>query len=179
MAAPKTETYQGTRLTFQSSKSFEEVMDKLYSSIGGPERIGGWKKPVYGVTAENFEEARKKFEERIRGVLGLHEFMIFEVFDHGSWIPLYGVGSGLKSKRIILGNPLIAITMIRHDFTAGLAVPVEVLVSEVMVGEEKRTQVMYNLPSGLIAGVNKKEELVAAAEALDAKLEMLVRWVCE
>lgn len=69
--------------------------------------------------------------------------------------------------------------MIRHDFTAGLAVPVEVLVSEVLVGEEKKTEVMYNLPSGLIAGVNRDEGLVAAAEALDAKLEKLVRWVCE
>lgn len=36
----------------------------------------------------------------------------------------------MKSKRIILGNPLIAITMLKHDMTAGLAVPVELLVLE-------------------------------------------------
>ena len=32
--------------------------------------------------------------------------------------------------RWIFGNPLIAITMIRHDLTAGLFAPVEILVTE-------------------------------------------------
>lgn len=82
MPTPKTETYNGTRLTFQSSKSFDDVMQKLYSSIGGPERIGRWKKPVYGVPAENSEAARERFEEGIKGALGPHEFMIFEVNKH-------------------------------------------------------------------------------------------------
>ncbi|CZR67771.1 uncharacterized protein PAC_17670 [Phialocephala subalpina] len=196
MASPKIETYQGTRLTFQSPKFFDEVMQKLYFSIGGPDRIGSWKRPVHSVTIST-EEARERFEEGIKAVLGPHEFMIFkrgewfgrvglgmraddrQEFDHGSWIPFYGVGDGLKSKRIILGNPMIAITMLKHDITAGLAVPVEVLVSEVLVGGEKKTEVMYNLPSGLIAGINKDENLVEAVGKLDEKLERLVRWVCQ
>jgi hypothetical protein len=43
---------------------------------------------------------------------------------------LYEVGGGLQAKRIISGNPLIAITMLKHDLTAGLAVPVELLILE-------------------------------------------------
>lgn len=96
--------------------------------------------------------------------------------DHGSWIPLYNVGSGLKCKRVILGNPLIAITMLKHNINAGLFVPVEVLVKEIQGGG---TEIIYNLPSGLIAGLNRDEKLVEAAEALDRKLEVLLRWSCE
>jgi len=83
----------------------------------------------------------------------------------------------LKSKRVILGNPLIAITMLKFDDTAGLAVPVEILVRE--VEKDRRAEVVYNLPSGLIAGLNRDERLVAAAEVLDRKLEALERFCCE
>lgn len=91
-------------------------------------------------------------------------------FNHGIWIPLFGVGRGLKAKRIILGNPLIAITMLKHDINAGLFVPIEILVIEKGEG----TEVIYVLPSSLIAGVKKDSELVAAAEKLDSKLEALL-----
>jgi uncharacterized protein (DUF302 family) len=78
-------------------------------------------------------------------------------------------------KRIILGNPLIAITMLKRELTAGLSVPVEILVME----KEKNvgTEVAYNLPSSLIAGFNKDEELLAAVKILDGKLEGLVRHI--
>jgi uncharacterized protein (DUF302 family) len=78
----------------------------------------------------------------------------------------------LKCKRIILGNPLIAITMLKHDMTAGLAVPVELLVLE---KKEGGVDIIYQLPSALIAGLNRDEELVKAVEILDGKLEGLVR----
>lgn len=77
----------------------------------------------------------------------------------------------MKSKRIILGNPLIAITMLKHDMTAGLAVPVELLVLEKKGGVD----LVYQLPSALIAGLNQDENLVSAVEALDRKLEKLVQ----
>jgi uncharacterized protein (DUF302 family) len=78
----------------------------------------------------------------------------------------------LECKRIILGNPLIAITMLKHDMTAGLAVPVELLVLE---KKEGGVDIIYQLPSALIAGLNRDEELVKAVEILDGKLEGLVR----
>jgi uncharacterized protein (DUF302 family) len=85
-------------------------------------------------------------------------------------VPLFGVGDGLKSKRVILGNPLIAITMLKHDLTAGLAVPLELLVLE---KKEGGVDLIYQLPSALIAGLNKDEELVSAAAEVDRKLEKL------
>ena len=93
-------------------------------------------------------------------------------FDHGAWVPLFDVGNGLKSKRIILGNPLIAITMLKHDLTAGLAVPVELLVLEKKAGG---VDLIYQLPSALIAGLNRDESLVSAVAELDRKLEALVK----
>ena len=50
--------------------------------------------------------------------------------------------------RWILGNPLIAITMIRHDITAGLFAPVEILVTEKERGPG--TTITYVRPSSLI-----------------------------
>ena len=87
-------------------------------------------------------------------------------------MPLFGVGDGLKSKRIILGNPLIAITMLKHDLTAGLSVPVELLVLE---RKEGGVDVIYQLPSALIAGLSRDEELLSAVAELDRKFEKLIR----
>jgi uncharacterized protein (DUF302 family) len=63
--------------------------------------------------------------------------------------------------------------MLKRDLTAGLFVPVELLVLE----KEKNggTEVIYTLPSCLIAGLNKDEELVKAVKVLDDKLEVLVK----
>jgi uncharacterized protein (DUF302 family) len=108
--------------------------------------------------------------------------MEFHSINHGSWLPIYGPetskskvdGLALQCKRFILGNPLIAITMLERDIDAGLFVPVEVLLVE---DEEGRgCRVVYMLPSGLVAGYDgASEELVEAARKLDEKLEVLIR----
>jgi uncharacterized protein (DUF302 family) len=77
----------------------------------------------------------------------------------------------MKAKRIILGHPLVAIMILKHDMTAGLAVPVELLVLE----KEGGVDLVYQLPSALIAGLNRDEKLVSVADALDRKLEKLVQ----
>lgn len=61
--------------------------------------------------------------------------------------------------------------MLEHDVNAGLFVPVEIAVME----KKQGTEIFYNLPSGLIAGLNKDPELVSAAQILDAKLAALVK----
>ena len=57
--------------------------------------------------------------------------------------------------------------------TAGLFVPVEILVMEKV--KNGGTMVIYTLPSCLITGLNRDQELVEAVGALDRKLEVLVR----
>lgn len=121
--------------------------------------------------------------------------MYFDEYAHGSWLPLFapptstttivGVEGGerktrhLKCTRFILGNPLFALTMLRHDLDAGLCVPVEVcLVEEPQADGGGGVRVVWYSPRTLIAGYEgASPELVQAAEDLSVKLERLVSWV--
>jgi HxlR-like helix-turn-helix/Domain of unknown function DUF302 len=93
-------------------------------------------------------------------------------FNHGAW--LKGAGINRKVLRAIIGNPLIAITMLRHDdVTAGLFAPVEVLLVEEDDGHSSLT---YVQPSSLMV-VAPNPPLLAAAQQLDAKLAALAATV--
>jgi hypothetical protein len=103
----------------------------------------------------------------------------FEV-DHGAWMPLFKDslawkpvnGRNLKAKRFILGNPLIAIGMLKWDLDAGLYAPTELLLVE---EESGGCRIVYQLPSGLVAGYEDAgAELKKGAQVLDEKLEALV-----
>jgi len=71
-----------------------------------------------------------------------------------------------------LGNPLIAITMLSHDVTAGLFAPVELLILD----EGDGSSLTYVKPSSLMV-VEPNPELLSAAEELDAKLAALAEKV--
>jgi hypothetical protein len=74
--------------------------------------------------------------------------------------------------RVILGNRLIAVTMLRHDVSAGLFAPVELLEMDEGAG----SSVTYVKPSTLMV-VESNPELLSAAEELDAKLAALAEKV--
>jgi uncharacterized protein (DUF302 family) len=95
--------------------------------------------------------------------------MLFGEIDHGGWIWKFGINR--RVIRLILGNPLMAITMIRHDITAGLFAPVELLVTENEDGPG--ATMTYVRPSSLMA-IEENPPLLAAAKALDQKFEALV-----
>jgi hypothetical protein len=95
--------------------------------------------------------------------------MLFFEMNHGGWIERFGIKR--KLVRWIFGNPLIAITMLRHDLSAGLFVPVELLLMEQADG--RGSVIVYVRPSSLIS-VGEDAGLRAAAEALDLKVEALV-----
>ena len=166
MAAKRSETSPGQRISFTTSQSYDTVSARLYQSINtsGP------------ITRKNLKQLpswdRQSFTSLFNSHVGPHGFVQFYEFNHGDWVRLFGVGNGLRLKRVILGNPLIAITMLKHDLDAGLFVPVEVLLKELEGG--KGTEVMYVLPSSLIAAGKDSEGLRKAAEELDRKLERLV-----
>jgi hypothetical protein len=89
--------------------------------------------------------------------------------DYSGWVAKYGMHRRLL--RWIIGNPLIAITMVRHDQTAALFVPVELLIVEAEDGAG--CSVIYVAPSSTIA-YGDNADVLAAAQALDAKLDALV-----
>ena len=109
----------------------------------------------------------EEYKHQVEPHVGPSGFMLFSVFDHGAWIRSAGIDR--KVLRVILGNPLIAITMLRHDVTAGLFAPVELLVVEEADG---RSSLSYVRPSSLMV-IEPNAPLLAAAQQLDAKLEAL------
>ena len=101
--------------------------------------------------------------------VGASGFMLFGEIDHGAWIAKYGIRR--RALRWIFGNPLIAITMLRHNLQAGLFVPIELLLLE--TEDQRRCSATYVRSSSLIA-INQEPELLAAAQALDAKAHAYV-----
>ena len=158
--APRTAHFDGLRIRYDSTKSFGEVVAALKDDVG--------QEPVaieaIGAATTDWESYR----ERVQAHVGPSGFMLFATFDHGGWIAKAGIDRNLL--RVIIGNPLIAITMLRHDLTAGLFAPVELLV----VGEDTGgCSVTYVQPSSLMV-VESNPSLLAAARELDAKLAGLV-----
>ncbi|CAN5623420.1 hypothetical protein BH09ACT7_BH09ACT7_43200 [soil metagenome] len=151
--------FTGVRIRFGSSKSIDEVIAGLLDDVGH--------QPVSldRVAADN--DTWDQYRAAVESHVGPSGFMLFAVLDHGAWIKKAGIEQ--RAVRFVIGNPLIAITMLRHDVTAGLFAPVELLVVEEPSGGSSLT---YVRPSSLMV-VEPNAELLSAAEALDTKLEAL------
>lgn len=151
------------RVVVYTSLTYDVVLGKLRSLMGTStidEIVALAKKPISEV------EFTRKVENRLVGESG---FMLFAEIDHGGWLPKFGREQ--RTMRLIIGNPLYAITMIRHDITAGLFTPVELLVTENI--DRAGAKVTYVRPSSLMV-VEDNPPLLAAAQALDGKLLELV-----
>ncbi|OBI20429.1 hypothetical protein A5712_17835 [Mycobacterium sp. E2327] len=154
--------FDGVRVRYDSVKGFDELVAALLADIG--------EKPVpineIAKTHDDWESYRQEVEQYV----GPSGFMLFGLFDHGAWIGRAGVDR--KALRVILGNPLIAITMLRHDVTAGLFAPVELFLTD----EGDGSSLTYVKPSSLMV-VEPNDELLSAAEKLDDKLAALAEKV--
>jgi uncharacterized protein (DUF302 family) len=176
--------FEAKRVRFESARSFDEVLLDLRKLVGTatPQKVN--KQEASGSIREKGETlgeaylaamqevggiTRQHFEKVVQSQVGESGFMLFHEIDHGEWLPLFGIQR--KVVRWILGNPLIAITMIQHDINAGLFVPVELLLVENESGDG--STVIYDLPSSLIA-IERNPALLEAARALDGKLQALV-----
>lgn len=156
---PREIPFAGVRLRFESESSFDEVLSALLADVGTkPLKIDDvWAK----------FESWESYEREIASHVGPSGFILFAIFDHGGWIKKVGIRK--KVMRLVIGNPLLAITMMRHDLTAGLFAPVELILIE---GDDGRSSLTYVKPSSLMV-VETNDALLAAAEKLDAKLRAL------
>jgi uncharacterized protein (DUF302 family) len=110
-------------------------------------------------------------EERLVEAAGEEGLMLFNIQDHGRLLGIYGTPK--KAKQFVLGNPLIAATMTRHDIRAGLYAPLRLLVYE---ADDRSTRIEYDQPSSLF-GQFENPEVTAVARSLDAKLASLINKV--
>lgn len=161
ISEPRTIGFQGVRVEFDSEKSYDEVVAALLADIATNYlRISDFPREAF--------TSWEAYSAEVRAHVGPSDFMLMELIDHGGWIQLTGIHR--KALRVILGNPLIAITMLRHDVTAGLFAPVELLVIE---EPDNRARVIYVQPSSLMV-VDDNPPLLEAAQKLDEKLAALV-----
>jgi uncharacterized protein (DUF302 family) len=155
--------FDGVRVRYDSDKSYDELLAALLADIGD--------KPVLINDVATSTSDWQSYRERVESHVGPSGFMLFSLIDHGAWITKAGIDRTVM--RVILGNPLIAITMLRHDVSAGLFAPVEVLV---MDEGEGRSSLTYVKPSSLMVLAKDpapNPELLSAAQELDAKLAAL------
>ena len=142
-----------------TERPFEEVLAAFNAATGSVEE--GFA-PLAEACADKAE-----FEALFKQREGSSGFMRFMVTDHGSWLSRF-YDLPRKAVMIVLGNPLIAISMLQPSLGAGLNVPTRIFIFE---GPDGRTHVTYDLPSTLMADLS--DETKAAARNLDAKLVAL------
>jgi uncharacterized protein (DUF302 family) len=154
-------TFAGVRVVRSVSANMDDVVAKLRARMG---------QVTFAEVIDMAEKARSvdDFESEARKSIPESGFVVFDEIDHGAWLQRYGLGR--KNLRWLFGNPIIAVTMIRHDPTAGLFVPIELLFNERPDGG---CTVTYVVPSSMIA-IDDNPPLSAAAKHLDDKLEALM-----
>jgi uncharacterized protein (DUF302 family) len=157
---PREVRFDGVRARYASTKTFDDVVEALLDDVGD--------EPVAIDAFANRFESWESYEAEVQSHVGPGGFMLFAALNHGAWIRKTGIHQ--KVLRVVIGNPLIAITMIRHDVTAGLFAPVELLITEEADGG---SAVTYVVPSSLMV-VEPNPPLLAAALELDTKLAALV-----
>ena len=155
--------FNGVRIEVTTSIGFDDVLTRLRSLMGRTSTS-----EIVALAQADTTEAEfvRTVQERFEGESG---FMLFAEIDHGGWLSKFQVHR--RTVRWILGNPLIAFTMIRHDITAGLFAPVEILVTEAEGGQG--TMVTYVRPSSLMV-IEENPPLLAMATLLDAKFDALI-----
>jgi uncharacterized protein (DUF302 family) len=151
--------FRGVRLRYDSAKGYDELVTALLADIGDQPV------PINDIAAGS--DSWESYEREVKSHAGPSGFMVFALIDHGSWLEKAGIDR--KVLRVLLGNPLIAITMLRHDVTAGLFAPVELLITD---EEDGTSALSYVVPSSLMV-VEPNEPLRTAALNLDAKLAAL------
>ena len=103
-------------------------------------------------------------EKYLNGLSGDTGLMLFSIQHHGDLLNIYG--KPRKAKQYVIGNPLIAIQMTRHDIRAALYAPLRMIAYE---GDDKHSHVEYDLPSSLF-GQFENAKILKIAMGLDEKL---------
>jgi uncharacterized protein (DUF302 family) len=106
--------------------------------------------------------------EALKNAAGEEKLLLFDVLDHGAILALFG--RPRKAKQYVVGNPLIAAKMTRHDVRAALYAPLRLLVFE---GEDGAAFAEFDRPSSLF-GQFGSPEIDEVARSLDKKMHELI-----
>lgn len=151
-------TMEVSHESVRSSLGFDEFTRRLESALGR------FDTEAFARLKDSPKAAAAYLEE----AGGDERLLLFEVMDHGAILALEG--ERRKVKQYVVGNPLIAAQMTRHDVRAGLYAPLRLIVYE---GTDGGTILEFDLPSTLF-GQFKRAEVDEVARALDQKLYAVI-----
>jgi len=156
---PREIPFNGVRPRFDSEKRFDELVSALLADLG--------EKPLMIDELPAKFESWESYKAEVESHVAPSGFILFAIMNHGAWTKKVQIRK--KVLRVVIGNPLLAITMLRHDLTAGFFAPIELnLIEE----DDDQSSLTYVRPSSLMV-VETNEPLLAAAKELDAKLQAL------
>src|SRR6185437_16486111 len=96
--------FQGIRVRFDSTKSFDEVVRALLADVG--------EKPLAIDELPAQFYSWESYKAEVESHVGPSGFILFAVLNHGAWIKKVHIQK--KVLRLLIGNPLLAITVLRH-----------------------------------------------------------------
>lgn len=144
------------------------VADKAFELVtkAFEQQLGNFDEKEFRAFAE--KETPDKARAKLEAMVGPSGFMLFRTSDHGALLRM--AGQKKKAIQYLVGNPLFAVEMTKHDIRASLYAPLRVLIYE---NEQGRTCIEYDKPSSLF-GQFGNEKIAPTATMLDQKLEALV-----
>jgi len=151
------------RLSLTSDKPFATVLAAIRGGIGHPDMTMFWEE-VWN--ADSFQ----KVESIVKPALGPTGLMQFGEFDDGGFIRKDRGEGTPQSMRLLIGNPLIMKQMTELAPDAAAYAPVTILIDE----RDGKVHVSYDRMASLLSVYNNPGA-TKIAEALDAKIETLVR----
>jgi len=145
-------TIEVIHVVVESSKPFAAVRETLEASIPPLD-------PEIRVLLADGPTDRLKQRLEAAG-----ELSIFFTFDHGALLRLYGKEQ--RAIQYLIGNPLTASKMTRHEIAAGMYAPLRVILYETETGGSRFE---YDLPSTLF-GQFGDDRITEVARGLDVAL---------
>jgi uncharacterized protein (DUF302 family) len=150
------------RVSVVSSRPFEDVVQRLTTTIGRPDMTAFHLALAAASTAEDLKAV-------VQGAIGSSELMEFVRFDSGDVLRKERNGQGPKILRLLAGNPLIMKEMAETVPDAAAYAPITILVDERADG----VHVSYDLMASFLAPYGSQTAL-AVARTLDMKIEGLL-----
>ncbi|KAK5075769.1 hypothetical protein LTR70_009763 [Exophiala xenobiotica] len=168
--SPLVENFVGSRLTFTSSHSFDETVARLRRQTNPDSQPFSQPQKPY---KPYIDMTQAEFVEFISSQRGPSGFMYFHELEFGSWVNLFDIGGGKRMKKFIVGNPLIAINILRNDERAALNVPIELLVRE--LDNERGVEIVYLKPEPVLVpdAADRRGEVEKAFLVLDPRVSQV------
>jgi uncharacterized protein (DUF302 family) len=156
-----TSSYTIEHIRVDTAKAFAEVARDLEQRLGRYD-------PAVLQRSRTMPPRPDEVRTQLEAMAGPSGFMLFGITDHGTLVSRFGP---MKRHAIqyVVGNPLIAVEMTRHNLAAGLYVPLRVLLYEA----DGRTRLEYDRPSSVL-GQFHDDRIDSVAAMLDRKLEDLI-----